>query len=77
MSPLPSGPVGILVNLYQVAIIMIALIMTQQKQITMARYGSQQVVKIMSYTASQLADCLHLLTLDKLCFECFQLCLVI
>ncbi len=68
-----GGAVGVLVDLHQIGIVLIALIVPQQQQVAMARDRGQQVVEIMGDTPGQLADCLHLLALDELRLQRFQL----
>jgi transposase len=65
--------IGILMDLDQIGIVLILAVMAEKKQIAVARNHGKKIVEIMGNPASELADGLHLLTLNKLRFERFEL----
>ena len=64
--------IGVLRDLSQICVILIAFAMPQHEKVAMTRYGGQQIVEIMSDAAGQLTDRLHFLALDELRFQSLE-----
>jgi len=64
--------IRVLIDLHEIGVVQIALIVTQQQQVAMARDRREEIVEIMRHAPCKLSDRLHFLALNELRLERFQ-----